>query len=193
MACRQVPPPSHLVRAAYVRRTVFRVDPPVWPAGRAAAVDADRSRPGACWSGRCPHDELLRRVHEPQHGAAARRSVARPRGSGPADGRRRRVRDRQRASLRDCPSLPRNPRWITGLRPRPRSRRGTETRPRASGRTPSWSRQQIPAIPPHTAGITLGESSRRWGDHSVVHRLDEAETAAGRRVPRITRSPGREA
>lgn len=83
MACRQVPPPSHLVRAAYVRRTVFRVDPPVWPADQAAAVDADRSRPGACWSGRCPHDELLRRVHEPQRGAAARRSVARPRGFGP--------------------------------------------------------------------------------------------------------------
>ncbi|MFD3880694.1 transposase [Streptomyces microflavus] len=80
---------GQLVRAAHLRRTAARVDPSVRPADRAAAVDAGRGRPRARRSGRGPHGELLRRVREPQHGAAAGRSVARPRSSGPAGGRRR--------------------------------------------------------------------------------------------------------
>ncbi|MFE7268603.1 transposase family protein [Streptomyces sp. NPDC057592] len=79
--------PGHLVRAADLRGTAARVDPSVRSADRAPAVDAGRGGPRARWSGRCPHGESVRRVREPQHGAAAGRSVARPRSSSPAGGR----------------------------------------------------------------------------------------------------------
>ncbi|MFC9586687.1 transposase family protein [Streptomyces yangpuensis] len=44
-------------------------------------------RPRACRSGWCPPGARIRRVREPQHCAAAGRSVTRPRSSSPAGGR----------------------------------------------------------------------------------------------------------
>src|SRR5258707_1089022 len=53
--------------------------PSVRTADRAPAVDAGRGRPRARRSGRGPNGARLRCVRQPQHRAAAGRSVARPR------------------------------------------------------------------------------------------------------------------